>query len=137
MLLCPRSLLGGLVLCLHFPTSYDQMAPERWPPAAAVRWCWGLACRRGQSDGGRDKAGAALPPGAAIPSQRPVDPLPLQGIQMVCETLAECWDHDPEARLTAQCVAERFSELEHLDRLSGRSSSEEKIPEDGSLNTTK
>ncbi|KAB0379029.1 hypothetical protein FD755_010607 [Muntiacus reevesi] len=59
------------------------------------------------------------------------------GIQTVCETLAECWDHDPEARLTAQCVAERFSELEHLDRLSGRSSSEEKIPEDGSLNTTK
>lgn len=61
----------------------------------------------------------------------------LQGIQTVCETLTECWDHDPEARLTAQCVAERFSELEHLDRLSGRSCSEEKIPEDGSLNTTK
>lgn len=60
-----------------------------------------------------------------------------QGIQMVCETLTECWDHDPEARLTAQCVAERFSELEHLDRLSGRSCSEEKIPEDSSLNTTK
>ncbi|XP_004857876.1 TGF-beta receptor type-2 isoform X4 [Heterocephalus glaber] len=60
-----------------------------------------------------------------------------QGIQMVCETLTECWDHDPEARLTAQCVAERFSELEHLDRLSRRSCSEEKIPEDGSLNTTK
>ncbi|XP_053077529.1 TGF-beta receptor type-2 isoform X2 [Acinonyx jubatus] len=60
-----------------------------------------------------------------------------QGIQMVCETLTECWDHDPEARLTAQCVAERFSELQHLDRLSGRSCSEEKIPEDGSLNTTK
>ncbi|XP_023389489.1 TGF-beta receptor type-2 isoform X3 [Pteropus vampyrus] len=60
-----------------------------------------------------------------------------QGIQMVCETLTECWDHDPEARLTAQCVAERFSELEHLDRLSGRSCSEEKIPEDGSLSTTK
>lgn len=66
-----------------------------------------------------------------------VTSLPLQGIQMVCETLTECWDHDPEARLTAQCVAERFSELEHLDRLSGRSCSEEKIPEDGSLNTTK
>ncbi|XP_075403226.1 TGF-beta receptor type-2 isoform X2 [Tenrec ecaudatus] len=60
-----------------------------------------------------------------------------QGIQTVCETLTECWDHDPEARLTAQCVAERFSELEQLDRLSGRSCSEEKIPEDGSLNTTK
>lgn len=84
-----------------------------------------------------DRAGAPPPPGAATPSQELVDPLPLQGIQTVCETLAECWDHDPEARLTAQCVAERFSELEHLDRLSGRCSSEEKIPEDGSLNTTK
>ncbi|XP_043396825.1 TGF-beta receptor type-2 isoform X4 [Chelonia mydas] len=60
-----------------------------------------------------------------------------QGIQMVCETLIECWDHDPEARLTAQCVAERFNELEHQDRLSGRSCSEEKIPEDCSVTTTK
>uniref|UniRef100_A0A8C8S725 TGF-beta receptor type-2 n=1 Tax=Pelusios castaneus TaxID=367368 RepID=A0A8C8S725_9SAUR len=60
-----------------------------------------------------------------------------QGIQKVCETLIECWDHDPEARLTAQCVAERFSELEHQDRLSGRSCSEEKIPEDGSVTTAK
>ncbi|XP_064410969.1 TGF-beta receptor type-2 isoform X2 [Latimeria chalumnae] len=53
-----------------------------------------------------------------------------QGMQVVCETIVECWDHDPEARLTAHCVAERFSELEHLDKLSGRSCSEEKIPED-------
>ncbi|XP_051817413.1 TGF-beta receptor type-2 [Antechinus flavipes] len=60
-----------------------------------------------------------------------------RGIQMVCETLAECWDHDPEARLTAQCVAERFEELSDLDRLSGRSCSEEKIPEDCSLSTPK
>ncbi|XP_052653497.1 TGF-beta receptor type-2 [Harpia harpyja] len=60
-----------------------------------------------------------------------------QGIQMVCETLIECWDHDPEARLTAQCVAERFSELKHHDKLSGRSCSEEKIPEDGSMTTAK
>uniref|UniRef100_K7FC99 TGF-beta receptor type-2 n=1 Tax=Pelodiscus sinensis TaxID=13735 RepID=K7FC99_PELSI len=60
-----------------------------------------------------------------------------QGIQMVCETLIECWDHDPEARLTAQCVAERFNELEHQDKLSGRSCSEEKIPEDCSVSTTK
>ncbi|XP_043824720.1 TGF-beta receptor type-2 [Dromiciops gliroides] len=60
-----------------------------------------------------------------------------RGIQMVCETLAECWDHDPEARLTAQCVAERFDELGDLDRLSGRSCSEEKIPEDCSLSPTK
>ncbi|XP_053119145.1 TGF-beta receptor type-2 isoform X2 [Hemicordylus capensis] len=60
-----------------------------------------------------------------------------QGIQKVCETLVECWDHDPEARLTAQCVAERFNDLEYQDRLSGRSSSEEKIPEDGSVNSAK
>ncbi|XP_054671088.1 TGF-beta receptor type-2 [Grus americana] len=60
-----------------------------------------------------------------------------QGIQMVCETLIECWDHDPEARLTAQCVAERFSELKYHDKLSGRSCSEEKIPEDGSVTTAK
>ncbi|XP_068092307.1 TGF-beta receptor type-2 isoform X2 [Hyperolius riggenbachi] len=60
-----------------------------------------------------------------------------QGIQLVCETITECWDHDPEARLTAQCVAERFYELEHLDRISERSCSEEKIPEDCSENTNK
>uniref|UniRef100_A0A667Y2B6 TGF-beta receptor type-2 n=1 Tax=Myripristis murdjan TaxID=586833 RepID=A0A667Y2B6_9TELE len=55
------------------------------------------------------------------------------GIQMVCATIDECWDHDPEARLTAQCVAERFSDMEHLDKLSGRSDSEEKIPEEISV----
>ncbi|XP_072268482.1 TGF-beta receptor type-2 isoform X2 [Pyxicephalus adspersus] len=60
-----------------------------------------------------------------------------QGIQLVCETISECWDHDPEARLTAQCVAERFIELEHLDRISERSCSEEKIPEDCTENTNK
>ncbi|XP_061442833.1 TGF-beta receptor type-2 [Rhineura floridana] len=60
-----------------------------------------------------------------------------QGIQKVCETLVECWDHDPEARLTAQCVAERFNDFEYQDRLSGRSSSEEKIPEEGSVNSAK
>ncbi|KAM6959524.1 TGF-beta receptor type-2-like [Aplochiton taeniatus] len=51
------------------------------------------------------------------------------GIQLVCGTIDECWDHDPEARLTAQCVAERFNDMEHLDKLSGRSSSDEKIPD--------
>ncbi|KAM4028814.1 TGF-beta receptor type-2 isoform 2-T3 [Anomaloglossus baeobatrachus] len=60
-----------------------------------------------------------------------------QGIQLVCETITECWDHDPEARLTAQCVAERFHEIEHLDRISERSWSEEKIPEDCTENTNK
>lgn len=52
------------------------------------------------------------------------------GIQMVCASIDECWDHDPEARLTAQCVAERFDDIEYLDKLSDRSDSEEKIPEE-------
>lgn len=52
---------------------------------------------------------------------------------MVCGTIDECWDHDPEARLTAQCVAERFNDMEHPDKLSGRSNSEEKIPQDISV----
>ncbi|XP_018122960.1 TGF-beta receptor type-2 isoform X2 [Xenopus laevis] len=60
-----------------------------------------------------------------------------QGIQLVCEIITECWDQDPEARLTAQCVDERFNEMQNLDRLSERSCSEEKIPEDCSENATK
>lgn len=55
---------------------------------------------------------------------------PPQGIQMVCASIVECWDHDPEARVTAQCVAERFYDMEYLDKLSERSDSEEKIPEE-------
>lgn len=55
--------------------------------------------------------------------------LPPQGIQMVCASIEECWDHDPEARLTAQCVAERFYDMEYLEKLSACSDSEEKIPE--------
>ncbi|XP_073343684.1 TGF-beta receptor type-2-like [Pagrus major] len=54
-----------------------------------------------------------------------------QGVAVICATIMECWDHDPEARLTAHCVAERICELEdELDKLSSRSSSEEKIPEE-------
>lgn len=49
---------------------------------------------------------------------------------MVCGSIEECWDHDPEARLTAQCVAERFDCMEYLDKLSERSDSEEKLPEE-------
>ncbi|KAJ8395779.1 hypothetical protein AAFF_G00028260 [Aldrovandia affinis] len=60
-----------------------------------------------------------------------------QGIQIVCATIDDCWDHDPEARLTAQCVAERFNDMEHLDKLSGRSCSQEKIPEDSSVSDGK
>lgn len=52
------------------------------------------------------------------------------GIQTVCASIEDCWDHDPEARLTAQCVAERFDDMEYLDKLSERSDSEEKIPEE-------
>lgn len=54
-----------------------------------------------------------------------------QGVAVICTTIKECWDHDPEARLTAHCVAERVSELEdELDKLSSRSSSAEKILEE-------
>ncbi|XP_062394325.1 TGF-beta receptor type-2 [Sardina pilchardus] len=61
-----------------------------------------------------------------------------QGVGIVCATINECWDHDPEARLTAHCVAERFGEMEdELDKLSSRSSSEEKIPEDLSVDDGK
>ncbi|KAK6490514.1 TGF-beta receptor type-2-like [Huso huso] len=60
-----------------------------------------------------------------------------QGLQLVCAIIDECWDHDPEARLTAQCVAERFNEMEQMDKLSEKSSSEEKIPEDCSVSDGK
>ncbi|MBN3274003.1 TGFR2 protein, partial [Polyodon spathula] len=60
-----------------------------------------------------------------------------QGLQLVCAIINECWDHDPEARLTAQCVAERFNDMEQMDKLSERSSSEEKIPEDCSVSDGK
>ncbi|XP_026155861.1 TGF-beta receptor type-2 isoform X2 [Mastacembelus armatus] len=52
------------------------------------------------------------------------------GVQVVCASIEECWDHDPEARLTAQCVAERFADMEYLDKMSDCSDSEEKIPEE-------
>ncbi|XP_028846080.1 TGF-beta receptor type-2 [Denticeps clupeoides] len=34
-----------------------------------------------------------------------------QGMELLCSTITECWDHDPEARLTAHCVVERFNTL--------------------------
>ncbi|MEQ2183449.1 TGF-beta receptor type-2, partial [Goodea atripinnis] len=53
------------------------------------------------------------------------------GILVICTTIRECWDHDPEARLTAHCVAERLSEIEdEPEKLSSRSSSAEKIREE-------
>ncbi|KTF91239.1 hypothetical protein cypCar_00040125 [Cyprinus carpio] len=33
------------------------------------------------------------------------------GVHLLSSTIEECWDHDPEARVTAQCVVERFSEI--------------------------
>ncbi|KAM6909728.1 TGF-beta receptor type-2 [Xenentodon cancila] len=60
-----------------------------------------------------------------------------QGIAVICATIKECWDHDPEARLTAHCVAERISEMEdELDKLSSRSSSAEKILEELKIPTS-
>uniref|UniRef100_A0A8C2ZM08 Serine/threonine-protein kinase receptor n=1 Tax=Cyclopterus lumpus TaxID=8103 RepID=A0A8C2ZM08_CYCLU len=32
-----------------------------------------------------------------------------EGMGVFCSTVTECWDHDPEARLTAHCVVERFN----------------------------
>lgn len=32
-----------------------------------------------------------------------------QGLNAMCDTMEECWDHDAEARLTASCVIERIS----------------------------
>ncbi|XP_041649090.1 TGF-beta receptor type-2 [Cheilinus undulatus] len=59
-----------------------------------------------------------------------------QGVAVICATIKECWDHDPEARLTAHCVAERITELEDkMDKLSNRSSSEEKIPDEQKIPT--
>ncbi|XP_028327446.1 TGF-beta receptor type-2-like isoform X2 [Gouania willdenowi] len=53
------------------------------------------------------------------------------GIAIICATITECWDHDPEARLTAHCVSERLAEIEdEMEKLSSRSSSEEKIPKE-------
>ncbi|KAJ8336409.1 hypothetical protein SKAU_G00376290 [Synaphobranchus kaupii] len=34
-----------------------------------------------------------------------------QGIHTIREILEDCWDHDPEARLTAQCTADRLATL--------------------------
>ncbi|XP_069472739.1 TGF-beta receptor type-2-like [Ambystoma mexicanum] len=38
-----------------------------------------------------------------------------QGLHFLCDTITECWDHDPEARLTAHCVAERFNLMAQMD----------------------
>uniref|UniRef100_A0A8D0HIG4 Serine/threonine-protein kinase receptor n=1 Tax=Sphenodon punctatus TaxID=8508 RepID=A0A8D0HIG4_SPHPU len=38
-----------------------------------------------------------------------------QGMHFLCDTITECWDHDPEARLTAHCVAERLNLMAQMD----------------------
>ena len=45
---------------------------------------------------------------------------------VLCSTIVECWDHDPEARLTAHCVVERFKVLDEEER----GGEEEQIPEE-------
>ncbi|KPP62783.1 hypothetical protein Z043_119012 [Scleropages formosus] len=34
-----------------------------------------------------------------------------QGLDQMCETIEECWDHDAEARLSAGCVEERIAQI--------------------------
>nr|XP_046259589.1 TGF-beta receptor type-2 [Scatophagus argus]XP_046259590.1 TGF-beta receptor type-2 [Scatophagus argus] len=48
-----------------------------------------------------------------------------QGMSVFCSTITECWDHDPEARLTAHCVVERFSALQHESEEKGGAQEEE------------
>lgn len=37
-----------------------------------------------------------------------------QGMAGLVQTIEECWDQDAEARLTAQCVAERVDQFHSL-----------------------
>lgn len=34
-----------------------------------------------------------------------------QALRALKETMEDCWDHDAEARLTAQCAEERLADL--------------------------
>ncbi|KAL6473390.1 hypothetical protein MHYP_G00169510 [Metynnis hypsauchen] len=49
------------------------------------------------------------------------------GIQVMCAIIDECWDQDPEARLTAHCVLERLNALQDLDHNQLSQSPEQKI----------
>ncbi|KAM9496426.1 TGF-beta receptor type-2 isoform 1-T1 [Clarias gariepinus] len=49
------------------------------------------------------------------------------GVKLVCEMLEECWDQDPEARLTASCVSERFNEFNNPSFLKANSNNKDKI----------
>lgn len=41
----------------------------------------------------------------------------LQGMSNLLQTIEECWDQDAEARLTAQCVAERMTHCQMMPLL--------------------
>ncbi|KAJ0005835.1 hypothetical protein NQD34_015729 [Periophthalmus magnuspinnatus] len=64
-----------------------------------------------------------------------------QGMSVFCSTITECWDHDPEARLTAHCVVERFTAIqneEETDRLnqdSNQDLNQEQVREGSELTT--
>ncbi|XP_030828527.1 activin receptor type-2A [Strongylocentrotus purpuratus] len=36
-----------------------------------------------------------------------------RGLELLCETIEECWDQDAEARLSAGCVEERIAQFSH------------------------
>jgi len=41
-----------------------------------------------------------------------------QELSLVCSTIDESWDHDPEARLSAECIEARLSQLSHSPSVS-------------------
>ncbi|XP_037345477.2 TGF-beta receptor type-2-like [Pungitius pungitius] len=48
-----------------------------------------------------------------------------RGMDIFCSTITECWDHDPEARLTAHCVVERFNVLQQEEEEQAEEEEEE------------
>lgn len=48
-------------------------------------------------------------------------------MSIFCSTVTECWDHDPEARLTAHCVVERFNALQHEEEEEAEGQGEEEL----------
>jgi len=41
-----------------------------------------------------------------------------QELLILCSTIDESWDHDPEARLSAECMEARLSQLSHSPSVS-------------------
>ncbi|XP_028991959.1 TGF-beta receptor type-2 isoform X2 [Betta splendens] len=61
-----------------------------------------------------------------------------QGMNTFCSTIAECWDHDPEARLTAHCVVERLLVLQQ-EQEEPRPEGQQRLkdsPEDGPVHSS-